>query len=110
VTAIHLEGGEVVYFNDSMSIRNPNGGYALGQDLVFRVTYTNSNASNTVNIMGFMSNTPGFAFKSCAPALPIEDLPIAPNGTSVELRFSTPSVAWSGQFEFTVYFEQYTLN
>ncbi|MEI6796854.1 MAG: hypothetical protein WCK39_08310 [Methanomassiliicoccales archaeon] len=108
-TIIHLEGGEVVYLNSSMSIKNANGGYALGQDLVFTITYANTNASNTVSILGFAANTPGFAFKSCTPGLPIENLPIQPNVTSVELRFTAPSNTWSGQFEFTVYFEQYPL-
>jgi hypothetical protein len=108
ITTIHLRDGSVTYFNTSMSIKNANGGHPLGQDLVFTVVYSNTNSSNRVNITGFTSNTQGFLFMSSEPMPPIT-LPTSPSGVSVELRFTAPASAWNGQFEFTVFFEQYEL-
>jgi hypothetical protein len=103
---IHNPNGSITYGNDTMSIKNANGGHPLGQDLVFTVIYT-QNPGYMVNITNIASNTPGFLFISCTPSLPVT---LPSSGVSVEMRFTAPSSAWSGQFEFTVYFEQYELN
>jgi hypothetical protein len=103
---VHNPDGSTKMEYHNLSINSANGNRPLGQDLVFTVSYTATD-NDILNITMLRSETPGFAFVSCSPALPLT-IPLHPNQVSIEMRFSAPSTFYSGNFTFMVFLDQYS--
>jgi len=79
------------------------GTYPVGSDLLITYPFYNSVGSGQMTLAKVESQTSGFVFVSSNPSLPI----VAPNSgsTVVELRFTTPTTAYKGPFDYTIYYE-----
>lgn len=86
-----------------------NGPYPVGQQITIQIPYSYQGEAGTENLTRMTCDTPGFSLASVSPELPV----LLPNTRDNEapitltITFNTPSTAYNGPFDFTVYYDQY---
>ena len=81
---------------------NAEGKIPVGDDFTISYPFYNSEGSGQMSLTNVESQTNGFTFVSSNPSLPV----VAPSSgsTIVVLQFTTPTTAYSGPFDYTIYY------